>query len=142
MKLDMVILISVAAIGVIGLIVYFVIKSREKFVPYWSNNNMNSMNSEYSGSAAPGNPAFYKQLGPYKGCDASPVVVTPDMMQLPEPTFGPGFYAGALNWIYDPVSGIPVQMYTSPRVPLSDFQTELTRCGCCETENCKNCCKN
>jgi hypothetical protein len=141
MQLDMVILISVAVIAVIGLIVYFVIKSREKFVPYRVNNNINNMNLEDGGSAPPGNPAFYQQLGPYNGCNASPVEVTADMLQLPEPTFGPGFYSNVLNLTYDPVSGIPVQMYTSPRVPLSDFQTELTRCGCCETKNCTNCCK-
>ena len=136
MKLDMVIVISVAVLAVIGLIVYFVIKSREKFVPYSVNNN-----GENSGSHPPGNPLFYKQLGPYTGCNASPVKVLPDMMQLPDPVFGPGFYANALDWTVDPVSGIPVQMYSSPRVPLSDFQTELTRCGCCKTTNCSNCCK-
>ena len=132
----MVIVISVAVIAVISLIVYFVIKSREKFVPYVMGNS-----SSESGSNPPGNPAFYKQLGPYKGCNGSPVEVLPDMMQLPPATFGPGFYANALNWTVDPVSGIPIQMYTSPRVPLSDFQTELTRCGCCKTQNCTNCCK-
>ena len=134
MKLDMVIVISVAVISVIGLIVYFVVKSREKFEPCVANN----LNIENGGGS--NSPAFYKQMGPYMGCDASPVKVLPDMMQLPPATFGPGFYANALNWTFDPVSGIPVQMYTSPRVPLSDFQTELTRCGCCQTENC-SCCK-
>jgi hypothetical protein len=137
MKLDMVIVISVAVITVIGLIVYFIIKSREKFVPYVADTrnveNKAGGNVEY-------NPAFYQRLGPYKGV-VSPVEVTADMMHLPPATFGPGFYADALNWIYDPVSGMPVQIYTSPRVPVSDFQTELSRCGCCKSENCSNCCK-
>ena len=132
MKLDMVILVSIGVIALVGLIVFIVIRSREKFVPA-SNGAL------YLGSYPPGNPGFYNQLGPYYGCDASPVKVTPNMMQLPEPSFGPGFYANVLNLAYDPISGIPVQMYSSPRVPLSDFQSELNRCGCCESANCQSC---
>jgi hypothetical protein len=113
MELDMVILISVAVIAVIGVIVYFVVKSREKYVPYSVDNNINNLNIENGGGIFAS--TLYKQLGPYKGCDASPVKVTSDMMQLPPATFGPGFYAGALNTVFDPVSGIPVQMYSSPR---------------------------
>ena len=129
MDLDKLILISVAAIAVIGLMVYFVIKSREKFVALRSN----TLNSQENST---GN-AKYDRLSDLPAKEVSPIKVTKKQMHLPNPTFGPGFYGDALHWVEDPISGIPVQLFTTPRVQISDFQSEVNRCKSCEKVPCE-----
>ena len=142
MKFDMVIIVSVIVILLLSMVVYIVIH-KEKYASNTQTTNpvgiANGLNSTIPDTLSYNK--FYETLGPYKGCSDSPTKVLPNMLQLPPAVFGRGFYSGVFNQVFDPVSGIPVQMYTSERVPLSDFQSETERCGCCETctPKCANC---
>lgn len=63
----------------------------------------------------------YDVLGEIPASEMDASVVLPNMMHLPKVGFM-GF-----PHEYDPVSGLDVTMYSSPRVPLTDFKSETTR---------------
>jgi len=70
--------------------------------------------------------AAYDQLKDISASDNIPFnAVLPNMMHLPP--LRDIYNTPVRNQKIDPVSGLPVSMYTSPRVPLTDFKSETTR---------------
>ena len=132
------IMVCVAVCLVIVAVVVY--KSREKFtyserggvIPVDLSSNPENRPRYYG--AVPSNPtslasnktwAEYEQLKNIPENDVPFYAVSPDMMHLPplRDIYNTPVRAQKL----DPVSGIPVSMYTSPRVPLTDFKSETTR---------------
>lgn len=115
-----------------GAVVYAIIKTREHYDKTPQVFNIKNMPMKYgsvasntaSGPAKTG--AVYETLGQLPNKDAPCDEVRPGMMQLPPQR---NIYSTPIwEQKIDPITNMPENlMYTSPRVPLTDFKSETTR---------------
>lgn len=130
----------IGSVVLVALIVFLCVKSREHFTnteqggPFKLGGGpfkLRNLTMHYG--AVPSNPdsvpnktwAEYERLSSIPSTEIPYNEVLPDMMHLPplRDIYNKPVWAQTL----DPISGIPESMYTSPRVPLSDFTSETTR---------------
>ena len=127
------IIIGIIAFVLIAVIIFKCMQSGEKFTNTDQGRNFTLKGLTARYGAVPSNPdsagnntwATYEQLGELPDKEIPYNVVLPNMMHLPPLR---NIYNTPVNeQLIDPISGIPESMYTSPRVQLTDFQSETKR---------------